>query len=153
MRFMQPEVSWDAPCHFLLFLFFVIQIQAGRPNVVIVFIEYMRWEDFSCYRYRKAETPNVDHLAMVGIRFERFYENSPICSPYRMLLPVRVSGKFSVRTTDQMARSRTWQKNPARQWTSPANTPLRKTIKRSSDWLGHVHATEQWALTSQPEQT
>ena len=61
----------------IIFLLFhsslVSQIQADRPNVVLVFIDDMGWGDFSCFGNTEAETPNVDRLAQEGIRFEQFY--------------------------------------------------------------------------------
>ena len=58
----------------------------ARPNIVMVFIDDMGWEDFSCFGNQDAKTPNVDLLASEGIRFSQFYVNSPICSPSRCAL-------------------------------------------------------------------
>lgn len=57
-----------------------------HPNVVMVFIDDMGFEDFSCFGNRDAKTPNVDRLASEGIRFSQFYVNAPICSPSRCAL-------------------------------------------------------------------
>ncbi len=57
-----------------------------RPNLIMVFIDDMGWEDFSCFGNRDAQTPNVDALAAEGIRFSQFYVNAPICSPSRCAL-------------------------------------------------------------------
>lgn len=57
-----------------------------HPNFVMVFIDDMGWEDFSCFGNRDARTPDVDRLAGEGIRFSQFYVNSPICSPSRCAL-------------------------------------------------------------------
>ena len=66
----------------------------GPPNVVVVFIDDLGWADFSCFhgeagigpRPGAARTPNIDRLAAEGVRFGRFYVNSPICSPSRCAL-------------------------------------------------------------------
>lgn len=59
---------------------------AGRPNFVVVLIDDMGWGDLSCFGNREARTPNIDRLATEGVRFSRFYVNSPICSPSRCAL-------------------------------------------------------------------
>src|SRR6056297_2057999 len=56
------------------------------PNIVMVFIDDMGWQDFSCFGNQDAKTPQVDRLAQEGIRFSQFYVNSPICSPSRCAL-------------------------------------------------------------------
>ncbi|WP_339742080.1 sulfatase-like hydrolase/transferase [uncultured Rubinisphaera sp.] len=55
----------------------------SQPNVVLIFIDDMGWEDFSCFGNRYATTEHIDRMANEGIRFEQFYVNSPICSPSR----------------------------------------------------------------------
>jgi len=59
---------------------------AGKPNLVMVFIDDMGWADFSCFGNDEAKTPEVDRMAAGGIRFSQFYVNSPICSPSRCAL-------------------------------------------------------------------
>ncbi|WP_296453636.1 sulfatase-like hydrolase/transferase, partial [Rubinisphaera sp.] len=58
-------------------------IAESQPNVVLIFIDDMGWEDFSCFGNRDATTEHIDRMANEGIRFEQFYVNSPICSPSR----------------------------------------------------------------------
>jgi arylsulfatase A-like enzyme len=58
----------------------------AMPNVIMVFIDDMGWEDFSCFGNQDAKTPNIDRLANEGLRFSQFYVNSPICSPSRCAL-------------------------------------------------------------------
>src|SRR5210317_291221 len=57
-----------------------------KPNVILVFIDDMGWEDFSCFGNKDAKTPNIDRLSSEGISFEQFYVNSPICSPSRIAI-------------------------------------------------------------------
>ena len=54
-----------------------------RPNIILVLIDDMGWEDFACFGSPESKTPNIDRMAAEGIRFEQFYVNSPICSPSR----------------------------------------------------------------------
>lgn len=75
---------------FLTLVFLVASVglspAAGKPNLVVVFIDDMGWADFSCFGNDEAETPEVDRMAAEGIRFSQFYVNSPICSPSRCAL-------------------------------------------------------------------
>lgn len=64
----------------------LLAVPPAHPNFVMVFIDDMGWEDFSCFGNQDAKTPNVDRLASEGIRFSQFYVNSPICSPSRCAL-------------------------------------------------------------------
>lgn len=64
----------------------VMAADRQRPNVLVVLIDDMGWEDLSCFGNKDAKTPNLDALAAEGLRFESFYVNSPICSPSRTAL-------------------------------------------------------------------
>lgn len=58
------------------------QWQGERPNILWIMIE--DWStDLSCYGTALVHTPNIDGLAQQGIRFERAYTTSPVCSTSR----------------------------------------------------------------------
>lgn len=53
-----------------------------KPNILWIMIE--DWSaDLSCYGTPLVHTPNIDKLADQGIRFERAYTTSPVCSTSR----------------------------------------------------------------------
>jgi arylsulfatase A-like enzyme len=53
-----------------------------KPNVLWILIE--DWSaDLSCYGTPLVHTPNIDKLAAEGIRFERAFTTSPVCSTSR----------------------------------------------------------------------
>ncbi len=53
-----------------------------RPNILWITIE--DWSpDLSCYGTKGISTPHVDQLAAEGIRFERAFTTSPVCSTSR----------------------------------------------------------------------
>lgn len=64
-----------------------LQDQAGewlgeKPNILWIMIE--DWStDLSCYGTPLVHTPHIDKLADQGIRFERAYTTSPVCSTSR----------------------------------------------------------------------
>ena len=52
-----------------------------RPNVIILISDDMGWNDVG-YHGSRIQTPNLDRLAIEGMRLNRFYVH-PICSPTR----------------------------------------------------------------------
>ena len=55
-----------------------------RPNIILFVADDLGYADLGCYG-GDIETPNIDNLAMNGIRFSRFH-TSPLCSPTRAML-------------------------------------------------------------------
>ncbi len=52
------------------------------PNVFWLFLEDMNpW--MSCYGDQTVQTPNIDALAASGVKFDRAYQTSGVCSPSR----------------------------------------------------------------------
>ena len=51
------------------------------PNVLLITIDTLRADRLGCYGYEKARTPNIDSLAVDGVRFEKAYTPVPITLP------------------------------------------------------------------------
>ena len=58
---------------------------ATKPNIVLIMAEDIG-NDLACYGTPGVETPTLDRMAREGIQYNRFYNNSPICSPSRTAL-------------------------------------------------------------------
>jgi arylsulfatase A-like enzyme len=54
-----------------------------RPNVLWLCADQLRYDTLGCYGDPIVETPNIDRLAAMGIRFSRAYCQSPVCAPSR----------------------------------------------------------------------
>lgn len=54
-----------------------------RPNVIIIFVDDQGYYDLGCYGATEFETPRIDALAKLGVRFTDYYAAAPICSPSR----------------------------------------------------------------------
>jgi arylsulfatase A-like enzyme len=55
----------------------------SRPNVVLVMADDQGWGDVGYYGHPVLKTPNLDAMAAAGLRLDRFYAQSPVCSPTR----------------------------------------------------------------------
>ena len=58
--------------------------EAHRPNILLLVADDLGYADLGCYG-GDIETPNLDQLAMRGVRFSRFH-TSPLCAPTRAML-------------------------------------------------------------------
>ena len=66
-----------------------------RPNVVVVSIDDLGWDELGCYGNEFNETPHIDRLAREGTRFTSAYAAAPLCSPTRAAL---MTGLYPGRT-------------------------------------------------------
>lgn len=56
--------------------------QTPRPNILWILGDDLGVE-LGCYGDRDARTPNLDRLAVEGVRYTRFYTTAPVCSASR----------------------------------------------------------------------
>ncbi|MBN1642769.1 MAG: sulfatase-like hydrolase/transferase [Anaerolineae bacterium] len=54
-----------------------------RPNVLFILVDDLGYWGMGCAGNSEIRTPNLDRIAAQGIRFERFFCTSPVCSPAR----------------------------------------------------------------------
>ena len=59
---------------------------AGRPDVVFILVDDLRWDELGCTGHPFAQTPNIDRIAHQGIRFRNAFTSAPLCSPSRACL-------------------------------------------------------------------
>lgn len=57
--------------------------QAARPNIVVVLMDDLRWDELHCTGHPFAVTPNLDRIAAEGATFRNAFVTSPLCSPSR----------------------------------------------------------------------
>ena len=56
---------------------------AEKPNIIIIYVDDMGFSDPSSFGGTYTPTPNIDKLALEGIRFSQYYSACPISSPSR----------------------------------------------------------------------
>ncbi len=68
----------------LCFVFFMVNAQDRRPNIIVILADDMGYSDIGCYG-GEIDTPNLNKLASEGIRYKQFY-NAARCCPTRAAL-------------------------------------------------------------------
>jgi N-acetylglucosamine-6-sulfatase len=53
------------------------------PNVVVVLVDDLRWDDIGVAGHPFVQTPAIDQLAREGTRFTNAFATTPLCSPSR----------------------------------------------------------------------
>ncbi|HEV8455225.1 MAG TPA: sulfatase-like hydrolase/transferase, partial [Gemmatimonadales bacterium] len=74
-----------------------------RPNLVVVLVDDLRFDEFGAAGHPYLETPNIDRLAAEGAWFVNAFHAVPLCSPNRATL---LTGQFPSRhgIIDNVAR-------------------------------------------------
>ncbi len=73
------------------------------PNIICILADDLGYGELGCYGQRKIKTPNIDRLAVEGMRFTQHYSGSPVCAPSRcVLLTGKHTGHAYIRDNDEM---------------------------------------------------
>lgn len=67
---------------------------APPPNILLVVVDDLRWDDFGAAGHPFSETPSIDRLAREGLRFTNFFAATPLCSPSRATI---LTGQYAHR--------------------------------------------------------
>ncbi len=59
---------------------------AAVPNIVLIVADDLGYGDLGCYGQKHFQTPNIDALAELGIRFTQAYAGGPVCTSSRSVL-------------------------------------------------------------------
>jgi N-acetylglucosamine-6-sulfatase len=104
---------------------------ADRPNIVVVIVDDLRFDEFGAGGHPYLETPNIDRLAREGAFFVNAFHAVPLCSPNRATL---LTGQFPSRhgIIDNLAR------NLASHRLQTFNIPLQRSGYRTA-FLGKWH--------------
>ena len=107
-----------------------------KPNIILVFIDDMGWQDLSSFGNQEAKTPNVDQLAAEGISFDQFYVNAPICSPSRVAIS---TGTYPQRwnITSYLSDRQHNNRRGLANWLAPEAPMLAKDLKANGYATGH----------------
>jgi N-acetylglucosamine-6-sulfatase len=57
--------------------------EAARPNLLLIVVDDLRFDDFGAAGHPFARTPHLDRVAREGANFGNFFAVTPLCSPSR----------------------------------------------------------------------
>lgn len=77
----------------------------GQPNILMIVVDDLRWDELSIMNHPFLETPNIDRLAKEGVLFTNAYQAVPLCSPNRASI---LTGQYPSRhgIVDNVARNK-----------------------------------------------
>lgn len=109
---------------FLLFSCAMVAAPASRPNIVLIMADDQGWGETGYNGHPHLKTPVLDEMARTGLRLDRFYAASPLCTPTRT----------SVMTGRHANRSGAFAPN----WsTRPEEITIAHILKRAGYRTGH----------------
>ncbi|MGZ5119064.1 MAG: sulfatase-like hydrolase/transferase [Burkholderiales bacterium] len=84
---------------------------ARKPNVLVILIDDLRYDEFGAGGHPYMKTPNIDRIANEGMLFERAFHTTPICSPNRASI---LTGQYASRhgIIDNVARDQASHRLP-----------------------------------------
>lgn len=65
-----------------------------KPNIVLFVVDDLGWTDVGCFGSDLYQTPNIDQLALGGMKFTNAYASCTVCSPTRASI---MTGKYPAR--------------------------------------------------------
>lgn len=94
-----------------------------KPNVVFFLVDDLGYSDISCFGSDFYQTPNIDKLATLGVKFINGYAACTVCSPTRASI---MTGKYpaTIRCTD---------------WIEGFKAPYKKL--KSPEWTMYMDTT------------
>ena len=79
--------SWAFTCIVILLTYTTASGQKAdkgkRPNIIVVLVDDMRWDEFGEAGHNFIKTPNIDRIAKEGACFINAFATTPLCSPSR----------------------------------------------------------------------
>jgi arylsulfatase A-like enzyme len=67
---------------------------ATRPNIIVIVIDDLRWDELGVTGHPYMKTPHIDRLAHEGARFTNAFHTTPLCSPNRACI---LTGQYASR--------------------------------------------------------
>lgn len=55
----------------------------SKPNIIFILADDLTFRDIGCYGSKNVKTPNIDAIAIEGMRFTSCFQAAPMCSPTR----------------------------------------------------------------------
>ena len=87
-----------------------IHAKERKTNIIYILADDIGYGDIGCYGQQYIETPNIDKLAAMGMRFTQHYSGSAVSAPSRCSLMTGLhTGHAYIRGNDEMPeRGNVW---------------------------------------------
>jgi N-acetylglucosamine-6-sulfatase len=59
------------------------KVRYPTPNIVMVLVDDLRWDEFGAAGHNYLKTPNIDRIAREDVWFKNAFTTTPLCSPSR----------------------------------------------------------------------
>jgi arylsulfatase A-like enzyme len=129
----------------------------SKPNIIFILADDLGYGDLGCYGQAKIRTPNLDQLAVEGMRFTDFYAGSTVCAPSRCALMtgmhtghawIRGNGNQALRPGDltvaELLKGAGYYTGLIGKWglgdENTSGLPQRKGFDEFAGYLDQVHA-------------
>jgi N-acetylglucosamine-6-sulfatase len=90
LAFMKSFFTTPAACYFVCLMALTScntsvkeTDQGKRPNIIVVLVDDMRWDEYGEAGHNYIKTPNIDRIAKEGVSFKNAFATTPLCSPSR----------------------------------------------------------------------
>ena len=60
-----------------------------KPNILLILVDDLRFDEFGAGGHPYMKTPHIDRIAREGVKFDRAFHTTSICSPNRAFSPLR----------------------------------------------------------------
>jgi arylsulfatase A len=118
-----------------------------KPNIVYIMADDLGYAELGCYGQKKIRTPNIDKLAVEGMKFTHHYSGNPVCAPSRCALMTGLhTGHAQIRANKQVGGHEGWVLGSTigGQWPIKADTvTVAKILKKAGYTTG---AFGKWGL-------
>ncbi len=122
------------------------QNKKNVPNIILIFCDDLGYADLSCYGSLWNQTPEIDRMAVEGVRFTDFYAGAPVCTPSRAGL---MTGSYARRVDLDLDAQNRWVLFPkAQKGINPKETILPEMLKKAGYSTAIIG---KWHLGDQPE--
>lgn len=136
---------------------------AERPNIVIIFADDLGYTDLGCFGAKDWKTPNLDRMALEGMKFTNFHVAQAVCSASRAALltgryPQRVGIKGALfpdskggmpaeeTTLAEMLKEQGYATGMVGKWhlgCLPEHLPVHHGF---DEWLGLPYSNDMWPV-------
>lgn len=135
----------------------------SEPNIIIIFMDDMGYGDPECYGGFPYHTPNINKLAVQGMRFTNFYAAQAVCSASRAALltgcyPNRVGIRGALfpwstialdpgeETIAELLKAKGYNTGMVGKWHLGQKEPYFPLQQGFDEWLGLPYSNDMWPV-------